>query len=719
MPRSSRVSFHGLPPAVWERLEAVLQRFEDAWRAGQRPNLADYLPADGPERRALLVELVHADLHYRLELGEATRAESYLAQYPELREDPPLALSLIVAEYDLRRQREPGLTTEEYRQRFPDLADAWSAPRSASRPNQDATMVHDGPGGVEGVTRSRASAPGPASASPGTTPPGYVLLGELGRGAMGVVYQAQDVQLKRIVAIKQLLVGGQASADQRARFRTEAEAVAKLAHPHIVQVYQAGEHDGQPFIVLEFVPGGSLHQQTAGRAQPVREAVKLVLLLARAVHAAHRAGVIHRDLKPGNVLLAPPADEPALNTFWGCPRITDFGLARLCDGAEGVSLSGTVLGTPSYMAPEQAEARAKAVGPHTDVWALGVMLYELLTGRLPFRADSVWGTIKQVCGEEPPPLRALRPEVQEALAAVVERCLQKKPEDRYPTVAALADDLKRWLDDGATGQAPAPRVTPARTVRRRRVLLGLAAALILLIAMAAGSWLLHGYFRGPATKQSGTGPSAGTPMPPDAGPAQQPFKGWIDILVSEPTNPDRQLLRLHHPRARPLRPGDQVHVEVLLEDRPGYAYVLWIDARGKVLPLYPWQDYDWTRRPAKEEPVRGKLQLPLGGYIYPIDPSPPGLETLLLLVRDEPLPKEEHNLAERLGDLGSQAWPDLHYVAWFENGAVVTKEPDRTPGKVGEPGNPAERTQLRVRQGLGALFGYSRAVVFGNRGVDG
>jgi serine/threonine protein kinase len=235
---------------------------------------------------------------------------------------------------------------------------------------------------------------------------------------MGVVCKAQDTRLKRLVAIKQMRIEARTSPQAVARFQAEAEAIARLHHPH-----------------------------------PIQESMRLVMLLARAVHAAHQAGVIHRDLKPANVLLAPPADEPALNTHWGCPKISDFGLARLSEGSEQRgSRSGTVLGTPSCLAPEQAEGRLRDVGPATDVWALGVMLYELLTGRLPFTADTLMGTLRRICYEAPLPLRQLRPETPEAAEQVVLRCLRKRPQERYPSALALAEELK--------GTFPAPAGAP-------------------------------------------------------------------------------------------------------------------------------------------------------------------------------------------------------------------------------------------------------------------
>ncbi len=210
--------------------------------------------------------------------------------------------------------------------------------------------------------------------------PGYEPLGELGRGGMGVVYRARQTALGRVVALKMILSGAHAGADDLARFRTEAEAIARLQHPNIVQIYEVGEHDGLPFFSLEFCGGGSLDRSLAGKPLPPRDAALLVVTLARAMQAAHEKGVIHRDLKPANVLLAED----------GTPKITDFGLAKRLDAA-GQTVTGSVMGTPSYMAPEQAEGK-KAVGPAADVYALGAILYECLTGRPPFRAATALDT---------------------------------------------------------------------------------------------------------------------------------------------------------------------------------------------------------------------------------------------------------------------------------------------------------------------------------------
>src|SRR5262245_30991858 len=214
-----------------------------------------------------------------------------------------------------------------------------------------------------------------AGTAEGPLVPGYEVLGELGRGGMGVVYKARQAGLNRVVALKMVLAGGHAGPAELARFRVEAEAVARLQHPNIVGVFEVGEAGGRPFLSLEFCPEGSLEQRLGGTPLPPEEAARLVETLAGAMHAAHRTGVVHRDLKPANVLLG--AD--------GTPKVSDFGLAKRLGEAAGQTATGAVLGTPSYMAPEQAEGR-KDVGPAADVYALGAILYECLTGRPPFKA---------------------------------------------------------------------------------------------------------------------------------------------------------------------------------------------------------------------------------------------------------------------------------------------------------------------------------------------
>lgn len=269
---------------------------------------------------------------------------------------------------------------------------------------------------------------------PWPTVPGYEVLAELGRGGMGVVYQARDVRLDRIVALKMLLAGGHAGPAERARLRSEAEAIAQLQHPNIVHVYEVGEVEDRPYLTLEFVAGGNLARELAGTPQRAARAAGLIETLARAVAFAHRHGIVHRDLKPANILL----------TADGTPKIADFGLAKRMAQA-GVTQTDAVLGTASYLSPEQAMGNKQAIGPAADIYALGAILYEMLTGRAPFKAETALETLLLVRDTEPAPPRILQPKVPRDIETICLKCLEKTPNRRYSTAEALADDLHRFL----------------------------------------------------------------------------------------------------------------------------------------------------------------------------------------------------------------------------------------------------------------------------------
>jgi tetratricopeptide (TPR) repeat protein len=308
--------------------------------------------------------------------------------------------------------------------------------------------------------------------------PGYEIQCELGRGGMGVVYRAKQKSLARVVALKMILHGQHASLAERTRFRIEAEAAARLQHANIVQIHEVGEHNGVPFFSLEFCPGGSLGEKLDGTPWPARLAAALVQTLANAMHAAHQKGVVHRDLKPANVLLAED----------GTPKITDFGLAKRLDEA-GHTQTGAVMGTPSYMAPEQALAR-KDVGPPADVYALGTMLYELLTGRPPFKGATTLDTLEQVRSQEPVPPRQLQPKLDRDVETICLKCLQKDPRRRYAGCGELAEDLGRFQRGETILARPVGRLGRlARWARRSPWVAGLGAAVLLLLLALAGGTL--------------------------------------------------------------------------------------------------------------------------------------------------------------------------------------------------------------------------------------
>jgi serine/threonine protein kinase len=265
---------------------------------------------------------------------------------------------------------------------------------------------------------------------------GYEILSVLGQGGMGVVYKALQVSLNRPVALKKIRDEAFAGPQALARFQVEAEAVARLNHPHIVQVHDCGAHQGLPYFSMEFMEGGCLSQRLAAGPLPVLQAAQLMETLARAIHYAHGQSILHRDLKPANVLL----------TAAGIPKIADFGLAKRLDQPGGLTVTNLVMGTASYMAPEQAEARTQDIGPATDVYALGAILYEALTGRPPFRGETRELTIYQVVADEPVPPSRLRPDVPSDLEAICLTCLEKEPGQRYASALALAEDLHRFRE---------------------------------------------------------------------------------------------------------------------------------------------------------------------------------------------------------------------------------------------------------------------------------
>jgi WD40 repeat protein/serine/threonine protein kinase len=437
--------------------------------------------------------------------GERVRVTDYLAQQPALRERPEAILDLICHEIILRKEQGEAPQLEDYLAPFPQFASELRCQFEVFRAIQASHLT--------GATVISAAGAGPR---PGRLPdadeaapvsvPGYEILGEVARGGMGVVYKARHVQLNRLVALKMVLAGGHAGAVDLARSRTEAEAVARLQHPNIVQIFEVGEHAGLPYLALEFCPGGSLADKLNGTPLPPTEAARLVEILARAMEVAHRNAIIHRDLKPANVLLAVSDQHSAVSPHrdasgaelkadrWlltATPKITDFGLAKKLDSGSGQTASGAILGTPSYMAPEQAGGHSKEVGPQADVYALGAILYELLTGRPPFKAATAMDTLLLVLSEEPVPPRALQPKLPRDLETICLKCLHKEAKRRYASAADLADDLRRFGASEPIQARPVGRwERGVKWARRRPAVAALLAALMLaaLGMVVGGAW---------------------------------------------------------------------------------------------------------------------------------------------------------------------------------------------------------------------------------------
>jgi serine/threonine protein kinase len=401
-------------------------------------------PGEGLSAAGLVVVLLE-DQQRRWRGSERPLVEGYLARYPHLAAEADCVLQLLRGEFVLRHEHGETPNIEEYRQRFPAFAETLRQQLERLRdkgaelltPASEAVTV--APVGADAAPPMAAPSTGWAPAVAGTvtkpvTIPGYEVYEVLGKGGMGVVYRARQIGLGRVVALKRILHAENAGPDERRRFQAEAEAIASLQHRHIVQIHEVGEADDLPFFSLEYCGGGSLEKRLHGTPWGAGPAARLVETLAEAVHTAHRAGIVHRDLKPANVLFTEDAT----------PKITDFGLAKKLD-ATGHTQTGAVLGTPSYMAPEQAGAKGVKVGPATDVYALGAILYELLTGRPPFRAVTPLETVLQVLSDPPVLPSLLQRKIPRDLETICLKCLEKNPERRYASAADLAADLGRFL----------------------------------------------------------------------------------------------------------------------------------------------------------------------------------------------------------------------------------------------------------------------------------
>ncbi len=383
------------PARLGEYVDAVADQFEAAWKGVQPPHVAEFLADATEEQRAALL--------------------------PELRE-----------------------IDREYRTRLTERAAAHETLSAISTPSPE-----DGQSKICNLQSKICN-----------SPPGYEILRELGRGGMSVVYLARQTGLKRLVALKMLHAGADAGSRQRQRLRTEAESAARLQHPNIVQIHEVGEHDGQLYLALEYVEGGTLADRLAGAPHPARAAAELVETLARAMHHAHQQGIVHRDLKPANILLvsggvvsggvvsgrvvsggvvsgvveaneagtAATTHHSPLTTHQ--PKISDFGLAKQLADDSSQTRTGEIVGTPSYMAPEQAEGKHREIGPPADIYALGAILYELLTGRPPHRGETTLDTLEQVRSQEPLPPSRLQPKLPRDLETICLKALAKTPARR-------------------------------------------------------------------------------------------------------------------------------------------------------------------------------------------------------------------------------------------------------------------------------------------------
>jgi eukaryotic-like serine/threonine-protein kinase len=428
-----------LSPEQALELDRACDRFEAAWRGGGRPRVEDHLERlAGPLRSALRRELLALDLEWGRRVGGPPAADVDPGRPAvgcvEAHETPGASAGTDPA------GRPAGQATQV------DTADTF-----ATRHYEPASLAPPGPGEEASHTLDAAGSRDPSETAGrrgvGPPVPGYEIRGLLGRGGMGVVYRALQTRANRPVALKMILGEGQGRPDHMERFRIEAESVARLRHPNVVQIYEVGEVQGLPYFSLELLEGGTLADRLGGLPMPPRPAAELLATLARAVQAAHVAGIVHRDLKPQNILF----DRD------GVPKVTDFGLAKRLDVEDGPTVTADIMGTPAYMAPEQALGKNHQVGPRADVYALGAILYAMLTGRPPLQGSTWRETLLMVPDQEPVSPSRLQPKVPRDLETICLKCLAKEPQRRYGSAEGLADDLARFLD----GRPILARRTPA------------------------------------------------------------------------------------------------------------------------------------------------------------------------------------------------------------------------------------------------------------------
>jgi eukaryotic-like serine/threonine-protein kinase len=435
------------------QIDAVCDRFEAAYHAGECPDLGAYLSEVPTEARVpLFRNLLSLDIEYRQRRGEQPDLKSYRERFPDLAE---------FVESVIQSRNESRVTT--YREERDQDIDGTAKTRSAV---------------IGGEARAEELAPRGGldlDAFDELRSAGYEVIRLLGRGGMGVVYQAHQVALNRAVALKLIRTGSFASEAEVLRFQNEAEAVAQLDHPHIVPIYEVGRRGRHHFFSMKLIAGTSLDKRLGEFVSDPRATARLVAVVAEAIHHAHRRGILHRDLKPANILV----------DARGEPHVTDFGLAKRIDADFEMTHSNALIGTPSYMAPEQATRARGSLSTATDVYGLGTILYALLTGRAPFAGTTLIETLDMVRSQSPEPPSRLNPRVPRDLEVICQKCLEKEPSRRYAGALELAEDLTRWQKGEPIQARPVGPAVRAAMWCRRNPALATAAALVVL-AMAGG-----------------------------------------------------------------------------------------------------------------------------------------------------------------------------------------------------------------------------------------
>jgi serine/threonine-protein kinase len=454
---------------VPEALESVL---EDLWDRGQRPDVRDFLRARGGREPSIdgLLDVLRVDQRRRWLVGERVDVRSYLRDFPAIGCGSEAFFELLYHEILIREGLGERPDLDEYAQSFPDLAE-----RLRLQVEVHEALSVDDLGRARATWSDGADALGDHGALPAV--PGYEVLSEIGRGGMGIVYRAHQLRPSRVVALKMILEGRFATEHDVLRFENEVEAIASLDHPNVVPILEVGQHERLHYFTMPLLTGGSLAQAQERLSADPRAIAKVMIEIAGAIHHAHQRGILHRDLKPANILL----DDS------GRPHVTDFGLAKRAQKGTGLTQRGAVLGSPGYMAPEQASGDPAAVTTATDVYGLGGILYALLTGRAPFEGRSFHETLARVQTEPPERPSRINRIVPSQLELICLKCLEKEPGRRYPGAAAVAEDLRRWLAGEPIQARPVPPAVRAWLwVRRHPTQAALAAALALTIVVGAG-----------------------------------------------------------------------------------------------------------------------------------------------------------------------------------------------------------------------------------------
>ncbi len=605
-----------------------------------------------------------------------------------------------VARWEEARERGRRLSVEEVCADAPHLADGVRAALRRLRYDPDETSTPARSGDTSADT--------PASTADDPAPPAAVggmrVVRELGRGGMGWVLEAEDPALHRRVAVKVMLPGVAASPVARGRFVREARAQAAVEHEHVAVIHAVGEDAGAPYLVMPLLKGESLATRLArenGRPLPVPEVLRIGQQVAEGLAAAHAVGLMHRDVKPGNVWLAGEQ---------GTVKVLDFGLARAVDVPDDgkLSHSGAVLGTPAYMAPEQAAG--DPVDHRADLFSLGCVLYELTTGSKPFAGGSIMAILHALATATPKPVRELNPTVPVPLADLISRLLTKNPAERTPrTAAEVAAALRAIEAAGATTATPQP--PPPKPARRRRLLVASGVGVVALVAALLVSVRTCNPVMAPTTP---TAPGQATP------PVK--YTGSVDILVRRDLDDGGiETLRLHDPRAMPLKPGAMFVIEATIQPA-AYLYLFWFDETGQLHPMYPWKPLSWDTRPATEQ-TRTELTLyDPDGNRWKVGGTTAGMETILMIARPDPLPNTDGQIREWFAGLKPLPFRGEKARIWFEDFDILKADAKRAPefgGPLADSDPAAQQQLLRKRIGHSATF--SRAITFarlGNQPAD-